>query len=125
MLEVKRVDEKQFPIRIILNSGEQKFTEKASLELLHKLEIITKNKIPDNQKKKTKNLKFIMDCMLNVQLNKLKEVSEEISLLKHWLIQFEKMPDCVKRQVTDNINERMRKSDFWEDDIFVFHEKEE
>lgn len=48
MIEIKRVDDKQFPIRVHLNSNIQKFTEAAARELMSKLKAVGVQSPPQN-----------------------------------------------------------------------------
>ena len=65
---------------------------------------------------KIKNINFVIDCMINVQLNNLNKISEEIGLLKHYAFNFEKMDIFNKNKVIKDLNEKMKKSTFWDGD---------
>ena len=66
------------------------------------------------EKKPIAHINTFLDWQMNVQLNKIKEATEELSLLKHWAFNFNKMHTIHKNQVIRDMNKRMRESDFYD-----------
>ena len=61
------------------------------------------------------HMRFVLECEMNVQLNKLNEASEEISLLNHWSLHFDKMDEIIQKEVIDKVNERIKNKAFYKD----------
>lgn len=71
-------------------------------------------KLEDKKKEPMKSMKSFWDWQMNEELNKIKDATEELSLLKHWALNFDKMATVHKNEVIRMMNERMRKSDFYD-----------
>jgi len=59
-------------------------------------------------------MKFFLNCSMNVQLNKIDEASKELSLLKHWALNFDNMHNFTKNNVIRDINIRAEEEDFYD-----------
>ena len=58
--------------------------------------------------------KFFLDCQMNVQLNKINEAYKDLSLLKHWALNFDKMQPFIQNNVIRDMNKRAEESDFYD-----------
>lgn len=50
---------------------------------------------------------FYIDCLMNVQLNRLRKANEELSLLKHWLIHFDRMEEYHQELVIEELYKKI------------------